>query len=287
MKNNDFLEQEKQMLINTFEKYGSIISTFTILYDDGTKASFATNFDGDLSKENFNYIMRTLCTDPKVISCVFISEGWTSKIAEKENKRPSECDDREEIVMLIYSARNEVQEIHLYKPDQKGKLEFILSSDEYKGRFSNPFTNPCLTAADRKRVTKEFQEEMLDLLRHAYNECHYMGYLIFFLADSNEPRTFWQLTEKEWCDRTWLKQKIRSRCQELQTLAFVLVFPEDDIIKVIFESREEQKLYLYSIDPLTDTLRLESIEKYIGEFSELLKEVEFSVIPGLCSPLLN
>lgn len=47
---------------------------------------FATNFDGVLDKENFNYIMRKLCTDSKAISSVFTTEGWTSKIAEKENK---------------------------------------------------------------------------------------------------------------------------------------------------------------------------------------------------------
>jgi hypothetical protein len=64
MKNNDFLEQEKQKMIKLFEKYGSIVPTFTIQYDDGTITSFATNFDGSLSKENFNYIMRKLCTDP-------------------------------------------------------------------------------------------------------------------------------------------------------------------------------------------------------------------------------
>ena len=287
MKNNDFLEQEKQKMINIFEKYGSIVPTFTIQYDDGTITSFATNFDGNLSKENFNYIMRKLCTDPKVISSVFITEGWTSKIAEKENKRPSECADREEIVMMIYSSRNEAQEIHLYRPDKNRKLEFVISSDEYKGRFSNPFSNPCLTTSERKRIAKEFQGEVLDQLCKGYNECHYMGYLLFLLTDSSEPRTFWQLTEKEWCDRTWLKQMIRSRCQELQTLAFLLVLPEDDKIKVIFESREDQKLHLYSIDPITDTMRLDSTEKYKGDFSGLLKEVEFSIIPWHSSLLLN
>lgn len=287
MKNNDFLEQEKQKMINNFEKYGSIIPTFTIQYDDGTITSFATNFDGNLSKEKFNYIMRKLCTDPKVISSVFITEGWTSKIAEKENKRPSECEDREEIVMMIYSARDEAQEIHIYKPDQNRKLEFVISSDEYKGRFSNPFSYPCLTTSERKRLAKEFEGEVLDQLCKGYNECHYMGYLLFLLTDSSEPRTFWQLTEKEWCDRTWLKQMIRSRCQELQTLAFLLVFPEDDKIKVIFESREDQKLHLYSIDPITDTMRLDSTEKYKGDFSGLLKEVEFSIIPWHSSLLLN
>jgi len=287
MKRNDFFEQERQKMITIFEKYGSIVPTFTIQYDDGTIASFATNFDSVLDKENFNYIMRKFCTDPKVISSVFITEGWTSKIAEKENKRPSECEDREEVVMMIYSARNDVQEIHLYKPDQNRKLEFVISSDEYKGRFSNPFSDPCLTVSDRKRVTQEFHNDMLDLLCHAYNECQYMGYLLFFLTDSMEPRTFWQLTEKEWCDRTWLKQMIRSRCQELQTLAFVLVFPEDDKIKIIFESREDQKLHIYSIDPSTDTLRLDSTERYNGELSGFLKEVEFSIVPGLSSPFLN
>lgn len=274
-------------MIAIFEKYGSIVPTFTIQYDDGTITSFATNFDGVLDKENFNYIMRKLCTDSKAISSVFTTEGWTSKIAEKENKRPSECEDREEIVMMIYSARNDVQEIQLYKLDQNRKLEFVISSDEYKGRFSNPFSDPCLTVSDKKRVTQEFHNDMLDLLCHAYNECQYMGYLLFFLTDSREPRTFWQLTEKEWCDRTWLKQMIRSRCQELQTLAFVLVFPEDDKIKIIFESREDQKLHIYSIDPSTDTLRLDSTERYNGELSGFLKEVEFSIVPGLSSPFLN
>jgi len=287
MKNNDLLEQEKQKMIAIFEKYGSIVPTFTIQYDDGTITSFATSFDSVLDKENFNYIMRKLCTDPKVFSSVFITEGWTSKIAEKENKRPSECEDREEVVLMIYSSRNDVQEIQLYKPDQNRKLEFLISSDEYKGRFSNPFSDPCLTVSDRKKVTQEFHVDTLDLLCHAYNECHYMGYLLFFLSDSREPRTFWQLTEKEWCDRTWLKQMIRSRCQELQTLAFVLVYPEEDKIMVIFESREDQKLHRYSIDPATDTLILDSTEKYNGELSGFLKEVEFSIIPGLSSPFLN
>jgi len=287
MKNNDLLEQEKQKMIAIFEKYGSIVPTFTIQYDDGTITSFATSFDSVLDKENFNYIMRKLCTDPKVFSSVFITEGWTSEIAEKENKRPSECEDREEVVLMIYSSRNDVQEIQLYKPDQNRKLEFLISSDEYKGRFSNPFSDPCLTVSDRKKVTQEFHVDTLDLLCHAYNECHYMGYLLFFLSDSREPRTFWQLTEKEWCDRTWLKQMIRSRCQELQTLAFVLVYPEEDKIMVIFESREDQKLHRYSIDPATDTLILDSTEKYNGELSGFLKEVEFSIIPGLSSPFLN
>jgi hypothetical protein len=287
MKNNDFLEQEKQKMIKLFEKYGSIVPTFTIQYDDGTITSFATNFDGSLSKENFNYIMRKLCTDPKVIASVFVTEGWSSKIAEKENKRPSECADREEIVMMIFSSRNKDQEIQLYKLDQNRKLDFVISSDEYKGRFSNPFSYPCLSTSERKRLAKEFQGELLELLFKGYNECHYMGYLLFLLTDSSEPRTFWQLTEKEWCDKNWLKQMIRSRCQELQTLAFALVFPEDDKIKVIFESREDEKLHLCSIDPITDTMRLDSTEKYNGDFSGFLKEFEFSIVPGLKSPFLN
>ena len=287
MNKNEFLQQQTRDMIEVFEKYRSIVPTFTIQYDDGTIKSLAANFDGVLSKENFSYIMRKLCTDPRVISSVFITEGWTSKIAEKENKRPSECKDREEIIMLIYSSRNDGQEVHLYKSDQKNKLEFLISLDEFKGRFSNPFSNPCLATSESRRLAKEFEGEILNQLCQAYNEYQYMGYLLFLLTDSSEPRTYYQLTEKEWCDRSWLKQAIRSKCQELQTLAFVLVFPEDDKIKVIFESREDQKLHLYSIDPVTDTLKLDNTQKYNGEFSGFLEEVKFAIISEPGSPLFN
>ena len=63
--------------------------------------------------------------------------------------------------------------------------------------------------------------------------------------------------------------------------------PKINKIKIIFESREDQKLHIYSIDPSTDTLRLDSTERYNGELSGFLKEVEFSIVPGLSSPFLN
>ena len=89
MKKDEFLSSRTRDLIEVFEEYGSYDPTFAILYDDGTTNSFATQFDGQQSKEAFEYFMRKMCSDPKVIACTFTSDGWISIKSKKENKR--EC----------------------------------------------------------------------------------------------------------------------------------------------------------------------------------------------------
>lgn len=284
----EFLLQQTHDVIEIFEECGSYTTTFAILYDDGTTDSFATQFDSLITKKNFDYLMRKLCTNPKVVACVFTSEGWSSEMAEKENKRPSECPDRKANVIVLYSARDEEQEMRLYIPDINRKLELVLVSKTHSGRFSNPFHVPCLTKAEREKAVAEFQEVIRGSLCRGFEKFHYMGYVLFFLTDTPEQCSVRQLTEEEWLNKKWFNQMIRSKCHEHETIAFILAYPENDKVKIILVSAGSQEIFSYSIDPGTNSMKLETREPYKGEFSGLIKVVEVKFgIPELDKRFMN
>jgi len=135
----DFLKQQTNDAIEIYDAHGSCPPTFAILFDDGTSESFGTTFNGLMSKDGFDLLMRKLCENPKVIASTYYCEAWYSESAANENKRPSDCSDKETIVFLIYSTRDDVEEFHLYKPDHNGRLELIDIINEFQGRFCNPF----------------------------------------------------------------------------------------------------------------------------------------------------
>jgi hypothetical protein len=106
MNKNEFLKKQKEDVIRIFEKYGGYTPTFAVLYNNGTTESFATDLGSDLLKGAFSFFMRSVCKDPRVIASIFTTTGWISSQADKENKRPSECADREKTVMVIYNTRD-------------------------------------------------------------------------------------------------------------------------------------------------------------------------------------
>jgi hypothetical protein len=139
MTEEEFLLSQTRDVIEIFEKYGSYSPTFAILYDDGNVDSFATCLTDLNCKKNFDFFMRKMCENPKVIASIFTFEGWISKLSAKGNKRPSECSDRETIVCVLYSTRDNIQEIHSYKPDSSGKLELVDIKNMPEGLFCKPF----------------------------------------------------------------------------------------------------------------------------------------------------
>jgi hypothetical protein len=268
MTKSEFLQQQTQDVIEVFEKYGDYAPTFAVLYDDGTTDSFATSFNGQEVKENFDYFMRKICTNPKVIASVFTVVGWVSKTALRNSKRPSECDDKEEVIMLLYCTRDNGQEMHLYKPDKNRKLELTSLDNSYQGRFCNPFLLPCLTKLEKVKLVNEFQENIRDSLCRTVEELQNMGYWLFLLIDSQEQLSVRQLTEEEWANKKWLKQTLRSRCREHKTLAFILAFPEkNDLFSVVLITQEIQEVFSYRINSSTMTLKFLSRRPYFGEFS--------------------
>lgn len=140
MNKQEFLQQQTRDVIEIFEKHGSYSPTFAVLFDDGHVNSIATSFNGLDSKKGFDFCMRKICENPKIIASVFTCEVWTSNLAKKENKHPSGCADRETAIIVLYSTRDNVQKMHLYKPDRNGKLELIDVWNNIQGRFSNPFS---------------------------------------------------------------------------------------------------------------------------------------------------
>jgi len=209
-------------------------------------------------------------------------------MAKKENKRPSECTDRKANVIVLYSARDEEQEMRLYTTDINKKLELTLVSKSHEGRFSNPFLVPCLSKTARENAVSEFQEQIRGSLCRAFKELHYMGYVLIFLTDSSEQCTVRQLTEEEWLNKEWFNQMIRSKCHEHETIAFILAYPENDKVKIIIVSAGSQEIFSYSIDPGTNTMKLETREPYKGEFSGLIKVVEVKFgIPELDKRFMN
>lgn len=278
MNKQEFLLSQSSDLIELYKKHKSYTTTFTVLYDDGTTESFATQFNGQISKENFNYFMRKICTYPRVIASVFISEGWTSASAGKENKRPSQSSDREKAIMLIYCSRENERELNLYKPDKNGNLELTLNSSAHSGRFANPFEVPCLSNTEKDKLTNDFQEDVCNAVCHAFKESQTTFPALFFLTDTPERLDFRVITEEEWANRNLLKQKIISRCNESQTIAFILVSPENDLVSFIRVSERINDISNYRIDPVTYTMKLEERKSYKGEFSNLIKGDYLSVV---------
>jgi hypothetical protein len=272
MNKEEFLLDRTRDLIELFEKYGSYTPTFAVLYDDGTVNSFATSFSGQNSKESFNFFMHRICANPKAVASVFTSEGWSSSSAD-ETKSPSECVDKEEIVMLLYSTRQNIHECHLYKPTKNGKLELISISNAHHGMFCNPFHEvKILTKGEKEREIQEFQKTVCDTLCHAFKELHYLAPMLYFLSNTPAKVSLRWIPAEEWKDKVGLKRMISAKCLKPDTLAIMLAIPTDNnMVNVILEADDIQDVFCYRIDPLTHTLEFESRGTYDGEFSGVFK----------------
>lgn len=272
MKKDEFLASRINDVIEVYGKHRNYTPTFAILYEDGTTDSFSTQFHGDQSKENFDFLMREMCSNPKVIACAFACEGWVSKDANKKNRRPSECDDRESVISLFYSIRDNMQEMYVYKPDNNGKLECIYVTNEHQGRFANPFLSPCLTSVEYTERIDSFQQAVRNSLCQTYEQFHEMQNFLFVLSDKKGDVGVQHITDEEWVNKKNLIKMIKSRYQKPQTLAFILIYTENDMVNVLLVSELRKELFCYSIDHPTSTLKLRSVEPYEGDFSGLIKE---------------
>lgn len=282
MTKQEFLQQQTRDMIEVVEKYGTFAPSFAILYDDGTFDSFATHFDGPLSKKNFEYIMRKMCMNPKVTTCIFTSMGWQSRIADKINKAPSQCEDKEEILMLSYSTRNGEKELHIFKLDKNNKLKRSYFSDKHEGRFTNPFLNPCLTLPEKVILIDKFQKSVRESICSAYEKLHQMAHMLFILSDTKEQVSVHQISGSEWADQKSFKEMLLSKGRELQTVAILLTIQENnDNVKVILISDVSKKLFSYSINHESSILEFEEEKAYDGEYSNLINKAEIdSIIKG-------
>ncbi len=269
MTKEEFLQQQTNDVIETFEKHGSFPPTFAILFDDGTTKSIATSFSGLESKDAFDSMMRRICKNPKVIASIFTCEAWTSQTAKNENKRPSESEDRETIVFLLYSTRDNIEEFHLHRPNHNGKLELVDIKNKYEGRFYNPFnTVKTMTKSEKEQAINKFQETVRDSLCHAFVEFQYMVPILYFLSNTKEQVSLRWIPDEEWMDKDGLKRKIETKCQEPQTLAFLLAFPaESNMVNMLLISDENKEVFTYGIDESTTTLKFISRRPYDGEYS--------------------
>ena len=175
MTEQEFLLKETHGLIETYTNHGSITPTFTLLFDDGSTESIALIFD----KEKYKFFMQKICEDSSVIACTFITEGWLTTSAD-ETKSPSECDDREEIIMLLYNTRDNAHECHLYKTDKNGILELVSIDRAYQGRLSNPFGSAKnMTKEGKEEAILKFQESMRNTMCTAYSQLNHVVPMMF------------------------------------------------------------------------------------------------------------
>ena len=269
MTKKEFLKQQTNDVFENFEKHGSYPPTFAILYDDGSTKSIGTSFNGPMSKDGFDLLMRKICENPRVIASTFTCEAWISKTSKIENKRPSDCKDKETAVFLVYTTRDNIEEFHLYKPNHQGKLELVDVFNEFGGRFCNPFnTAKTLTKSEKEQAIFEFQESVRNSLCQAYKELQYIAPMLIFLSNSSKEISVRWIPDEEWMDKDGLKRKTNTQCQDPQTLAFLLAFPvESNMVNMLLVSEENQEVFTYGIDNSTVTLKFISKEPYKGEFS--------------------
>ncbi len=271
MTKEEFLNNQISLTQEEYRRFGSCTKTFTILYENGTTDSFATKFCSLNNKEVFDYFMRLKCTNPETIACTFASEVWMSQTAKKKNMHPSECDDREEMVILLYSTRDNEQKMYLYKPCKDGNLELKDVDNSHYGRFCNPFLEPILTKPEKENAIDKFQKYIRDSICDFFQEYGYLKPLLCFLTDKAGEVIVRQIPDDEWSDQNGLVKQISSTCQDPRIIAFILAFPENDKVKMILVSAEVETLYSYRIDSDTNTINLESVEVYTGALSGIIK----------------
>lgn len=268
MTKEEFLLKETRDLIKCYKTQGSIPPTFTLLFENGSTESIALMFD----PKSYKFFMQKLCEDQRVIACTFITEGWLTTSFD-ETKSPSECDDREEIIMLLYNTRDNTNECHQYRPANNGVLELISVDKAYRGRLSNPFSSAKnMTKEGKEKAILKFQESMRNTMCTVYSQLNHVVPMMFFLTNTPEQLSSRWIPEDEWNDKESLIQRIRSKCTELETLAFMLEFPvEPDMVNVILITDEIQEIFHYNIN--TESQKLEFVNKdiYDGEFSRLFK----------------
>jgi hypothetical protein len=266
MTKEEFLLKGTRELIESFKSHGSNQPTFARLFEDGSTESIGLIFD----EKNYKFFMQKLCQDPRVIACTFITEGWLTTSAD-ETKSPSECDDREEIIMLLYNTRDNTHECHLYKPAKNGVLELISVDNDYHGRLSNPFGSAKnMTKKGKEEAILKFQESMRNIMCIAYGQLNHVVPMMFYLTNTPEQVSLRWIPEDEWNDKESLIQRITSKCAEPETIAFMLEFlVEPDMANVILVTDEIQEIFHYNIN--TKYQKLEFVDKdiYDGEFSRL------------------
>lgn len=268
MTKEEFLLKETSDLIENYQTPGSLPPTFNLLFNDGSTTSIALACD----KEDLKIIMQKICENPNVMASIFISEAFSSKSAD-DTKSPSECDDKEEIILLLYNTRDSIRECHLFKPNKNKKLELISIHKTYNGRLSNPFGSvKNMTQVEQQIAIQEFQETIINSMHNTFKRLHYSVPMMYFLTNSAEKVSLCYIPEKNWKDRINLKQIISSKCAEPETLAFMLEFPvEPDMVSVILVSNEIQEIVNYKINTDSQTLDFVNKGTYDGEFSDLLK----------------
>jgi hypothetical protein len=268
MTKQEFLLNETHGLIEAYTDHGCITPTFTLLFDDGSSTSIGLSMD----KKYYKSIMQKICENPKVIACTFITEGWSSRNAD-ETKSPSECDDKEEIIMLLYSTRENIHEFQLYKPTKNGVLELISVHNAFHGRLSNPFGSAKnMTKEEKKDAILRFQESMRDTMCSAFEQLHYVVPMMFYLTNTEEQVSLRWIPEDEWNDKVSLIRTISSKCAEPETIAFMLEYPvEPGKVNIILVTDEIQEILHYNIN--SESQKLEFVDKgiYDGEFSRIFK----------------
>ena len=207
--------------------------------------------------------------NPNVVASTFYCEAWISETASIENKRPSDCKDKETVVYLVYTTRDGIKEFHLYKPNQLGKLELVEIMNEFEGRFCNPFeTIKTLAKSEKARAIDEFQESIRNVMCKAFKELHYILPMIVFLSSKPKQVSVRWIPDEEWIDKDGLHQQIKTKCQDSQNIAFMLEYPaENNLVKMLLISDENQEVFTYEIDESSTTLNYISREPYDGEYS--------------------
>lgn len=268
MTKEEFLLIASSDLIDNFKTHKSVPPTFKLLFNDGSTKSI--NLFSN--KKNYKFFMQKLCENPKVIASIFTCEGWSSGFTD-ETKSPSECDDKEEVIMLLYNTRHNVHECHLYTPTKNGELELISVNNSFQGRLSNPFSSILNMTIDEKlKAIEKFRKSILGTVSHAYEKLQYVVPMMFFLTNTPEEVSLCWISEEEWLDKISLKQRISSKYEEPETLAFMLEFPgESDTVTVILVSSEIREIVNYKINPESQTLEFVNKGIYDGEFSDFLK----------------
>jgi hypothetical protein len=108
------LRQRMQSVFATARKIAlsgeEVMPIFFATTKDGQCCAYMTPFDGDESKDKITSYLRLAFAVRGVTSYVAVSEAWCVRRAPDEDplaERPSECADREEVIIISGASRTE------------------------------------------------------------------------------------------------------------------------------------------------------------------------------------
>ena len=168
----DLVAQAEIFATQALMKVGHVPPTLLIQTSEGREMFSPQTLSDERSKEHFAATAKLMCIAHRATAAVFVAEGWTRFAKDGEaldlTKMPSQCADRQEVLMLMGEAWQATsQKLLPIMRSASGKFVGLgeahkLDADTVKGRFAQflPEKFPSL----------EDQEEAKELLNKVVKE---------------------------------------------------------------------------------------------------------------------